>query len=572
MSTGQLTKFPINTILQFANEDRKGITPKLQSQVRMLADADHSLVPSELAVRKALDQVNSHAQFKSVGDGSPLFAQMAGNQGQINSLIPSGASNIWLDGTSDTVMVSGWAVSSATSSTLDYIVFNVGDACVNNSVLVIDPPLNGATILTTYGMSVQGGKNQYCAQLDYTQMSVSGTVITTVNQDDVIGKMFIKCEVPLEQNGSIYSVGDWIDKTKYTAQFSAPSHAGLVSFEYGDGMTSEFSWISASSDNIVLWTYGTPPATGTLGFSVFYDHVNWAPDLGYYMGTGSTPSIRFNLTDDSYAPSYRGSLAVDTTSYGVFHNSYNMYAAGGIWASSPIATIQKFNAKNDTVQAVTKNTLYQSKMAGKGVSSTLAGYLFGGETASAVTASVEKLTFSNDTSIATPVASLTTARFTGGTLDSGTQAIAAGGFTYAVAPITSIELLTFSNDTTTAVSSSSLTTENSYCMFSFDSTSYGYLVGGQTGYASFHKYNYAGGTVTTSSSSLALAQYAGCDVQNASYGYAIGGYSNGIPATFAQKVAFATDTASVEDYAGPQMKDAAGYGIGPTTGCPGMSV
>jgi len=570
MAVGQLTKFPIKTILEFATDTRKGIMPVLKSEVKMLEEASPSGVPSELAVRKAINQINSHAQFESVGIGMPIFSQMAGTQAQINSLIPSGADAIWLDTTTNTVMLSGWAVSSSTSATLDYIVFNEGDMCVNDSVIVIDPPLNGSSVITTYGMSVQGGKNQYCAEINYDELATSGVAIATAYRDDVIGKIFIKCEVPLEQNGSVYSVGDWTDKIKYTQNFSAPVNAGLVNFEYGDGMTSEFSWISAASADIVLWTYGTPPVTGKLGFSIFYDHVNWAPDFGYYLGTGATDVIRFDLTQEDNSFSYRAALAANTTSYGVFQNGYNMYAAGGIW-TAVMATIQKYNSKNDTLAAVATSVLTVARMSTRGANSTLAGYVFGGQTASASSAVVDKLTFSTDTTNATSNATMNAARVGGGTVSNSTTAIVAGGFSYGVVPLSSIETMTFSSDTTMALSSSTLS-ENTYCMFSFDASSYGYLVGGQTGYSSFHKYNYSSGGVTTVSSSLVMPQYAGCDVQTVAYGYAIGGYSNGTPATFAQKIDMATDTVSVVNFECPQLKDAYGHSLGPATGCPGLSV
>jgi hypothetical protein len=64
---GRIIRFPIKVKTDFANESIYGVTPVLNSEVRPLSAVTTTALPSELAMRKALDSLTISFSGNNVG-------------------------------------------------------------------------------------------------------------------------------------------------------------------------------------------------------------------------------------------------------------------------------------------------------------------------------------------------------------------------------------------------------------------------------------------------------------------------------------------------------------------------
>jgi hypothetical protein len=370
---GTIDKFPINTIFEYADSVQHGISPKLLSEVRKdINDCSVDDPVSERAIRYAVDDGSLHeGLYKNIGLGTPIYSHNEGISAQYYTLSSNSTDlNIYVD--NDTVMLSG------------------GLREYNN---------------TLQDLSVQGGRYQYSNNISIPIVDASGVKIAYPNKNDVVGKIFIKCnEVPDNAN-SLYSIGitDGVieDKNYFTKDFNITNN-GLVKFEYSDSLSSEFLYIDNDSSEIRVYHKNSETSTvGNISVNIFYDEVVWDPKYGYDFGYENDHTIqRFNTDISNFASFNRCSLAEDHYArYGVIANSNYAYLYGGQNTQNGISynTVSKFDKYNDTNNTLPLNSLPVS-MYGMGTGkSGINAYILGGKTSVARLDTIYKMDFTNGT-------------------------------------------------------------------------------------------------------------------------------------------------------------------------------
>lgn len=249
MTTGTITKFPINTILEFATSADYGLCPTLCGEVTDLNEASHNHAVSESGIKQAIiDASIDNIVFINLGDGYGIHAYSDEITAYFNTISAnSDYLTGWID--NNTLILSAWG-ESLSSTTAGSGIYDAN-------------------------LSVQGGKFQYSNTIAASAIPSTGQVLANAQQDDIIGKIFIKCFTPVEPNGTRFSIGINGDTERYTSQFNTPTAQGLFTdWSYAHGLTAEYDWLSANTD-ILLYKYGNTPASGSIGISIFYDQAEW---------------------------------------------------------------------------------------------------------------------------------------------------------------------------------------------------------------------------------------------------------------------------------------------------------
>lgn len=522
MTIGSITSFPINTILEYATSGQFGLCPQLKSSIRQLALSDANSPVSEKAVRDTIDLVSETIDYVNLDNGYNIYNSNSGNIALYNTINVSGS------------FLTGYMN--------------------NNCIILSGCGIANTNIVTTGNISVQGGLHQYSNNYNANAIQASGNIIANAKIDDVIGKMFVYCDIPFTQNGSSYSVGIDGDEERYITKFNAPSTSGLVTTTYNNAMSGEYDLITSDKE-IKLYRYGSQCANGKLGVSVFYDKVYWRPNYGYVMD--KTNIQRFNIDNETI--SNRGSNFILSYNPGVLYNNYYIYTAGGYNGSLDINNVQRYDTKNDTIASSTKGNLTGASRSNLGSfkSSTKmyfsCGNLYGSSTTFGTT---ENISFATDSSNSNVNVNLTNRSYVGIVYNT-LKAFIAGGYNslqsnYAY---NIIEKVIYSSDTT--FSSISNLGTNRFSISRFNTNVDGWLIGGVKYNTSYYnnqnymdKINYSTEVVTNNSSILPLNYSFMNSVQNNTYGYLLGGklYSVSIAGTYhteIQKVQFSTNTFSV---------------------------
>ena len=226
------------------------------------------------------------------------------------------------------------------------------------------------------------------------------------------------------------------------------------------------------------------------------------------------------------------------------------YAMGGYTASADVVTTDRITFSTSVTAAYTTGNMATARDSAAPVSDgTVYGYNLGGYTGAAG-ASSERITFSTGVSVASTISNLSQARFgQAGVSDGAIYGYALGGDTAGGANdlVTTADRLSFSTSITAASTASNLSQARKYAAGVSDGTTYGYALGGI-------KAGGAGSVVTTAdrltfSSSVTAAstvsnlsngrQGATGISDNATYGYAAGGYSN-VYLTTTDRLTFST--------------------------------
>ena len=433
MAIGQITKFPIETILEYATSGQHGLSPQLCGSIHQdLSDCDLNHPVSERGIRLTLDSVDASIGYENLGTGYPIFSTLVAPTAFYNTI----------DTTSD--YITGFLC----GNTL--FLSGYGDNSVTGNL----PSLSD---FQTF--SVQGGKYQYSNTIDASEIPNSGYLIDKINADDVIAKTFIKCLVPFEQNASTYTIGvsttQWEDKELITTPFYAPNQQGLVDFSYSMSMSSEYFWMPIDGELRIYRKQGSPCSYGQIGISTFYDAVVWSPNYGY--SAEYDKFVRYNLSNNTY--SWRGEEQFPARSHiGLLEFNSNVYLAGGY---SPDQTqtytdIFKYITKNDTVHTLTRGDLTKPNSGVQSAdNSSIKAMFFGGNDDTPVVFynSVEYILFSNDTMNALNMGTLIEARTRAGSVSNSVHCwTGGGGKKYTDAPanindIKTIERTDFSSDT-----------------------------------------------------------------------------------------------------------------------------
>jgi len=544
MAIGQITSFPINTILEFATSAQHGLCPQLSGYIHDdILDCDVNTPVSEAGIRIALNSTDDTIGYTNLGTGYPIFATLDAPTAYYNVLSA----------------ISNYVTGFISNGTLFLSAY--GDPTSGTSAIVSgDQPL-----------SVQGGKYQYSNTISGGDIETAGYIISDTVQDDVLAKTFIKCTVPFEQNGSTYSIGVSSDtfenKTLITNIFEAPSAAGLVPFTYSDSMSAEYYWLNSPSE-LRIYRYGSAVSYGEIGISTFYDNVVWAPSYGYVMGYFEIG--RLNLVNETYTTRAPTVFVI----YGSSAKSYNyfIYNLGGQTGSTAKNNITKYDTKNDTVSPSDKGDLTLARTQGSAGKSAIKVYYIGGmHYAGGLTSvtTIEYLQFSNDTANAIANANLTTPKGNAGTLSTTTKVYMAGGENWSAGSLlnsandTSIEDMAFATDTITAVLVAVLSIGRAYTVPLEYGTTYGYYINGTYKPVSLtwlvrdviDRFAYSTETVTTLSISLPILVTESTPVQKTTDGYIMGGlakispigvgYSGFASVDTIQKFNFATETTSI---------------------------
>lgn len=521
MSSGTINDFPLNTILEYATSGQKGLSPQFESVIREISLANQNTPASELAVRTALDTISTSAlDYVNLGTGIGIFKTLSGDVAMFNTI--EGIGNCTTFSVEQTLIISGVQSLSTTTT---------------------------GTIL---GATVQGGKYQYTNTLSSVDIETTGCLISNAVQDDVIGKVFVKCFVPFEDNLAVYSIGvsgTSIDKEAIVASFNSPIVTGMVDLTYSPTMTAnEYNWLSGNYD-LYVYRNGAESVSGQIGISVFYDQVKWLPSYGYWMGVGASDIQRLNLSLDFMDSTSRGvGLPVAKDEYCSLSYNYYIYSAGGK-SASVLSDISRYDSKNDTSNVLTRGNLSSSRRALNGTNSSTKAYFMGGTNLAVENFynTVDYILFSNDTSNASITTSLISPRSSHGLIKNSDSCWMAGGYVGG-SVASSMARFDFADDTIHVIAS----TLNTACLKmggEYNTSTYGYFLPGHTAagvaVTTLDKMLFANATMSTIASYNLVTRIKTAAVQSSSDGYVLGGMYSSIPVQATQKTVFATDTSSI---------------------------
>lgn len=521
MSFGTITEFPVTTILEFATSGKHGLCPQLKSTINSLINSDLNSPASEQAVREAIDEISTHITYQNSGIGYSIYSSMSGNDIALyNSINP----------------VSG---------------LHLTGGLINNLIILsgaANPPVTG---VVTGTLSVQGGLHQYSTSISASAIQVSGTLIANSKLDDVIGKIFVYCQSPFQQNSSQYTIGIDSERDKYIKEFDAPSTNGLVSTSYNIALSGEYDWIK-SDTSIKIYRSGSQCNTGKVGISIFYDKVVWTPSYGYQMDKFDIQ--RFNMSDETN--SSRGASKITAYYPGTISNNYYIYTGGGL-NGVDTATIQRYDTKNDVVSSINRGSLNTARRYISTFKSPTKMYFSCGLISSSTfSGQTENVSFATDSANAVTNITLTPRYMPAIVYDTLKAYIAGGGNTTQTNYAYSIvQKIIYSTDTSyTATTALSVAR---YGISRFNTNINGWLIGGLNYTGSYYdnkniidKINYSTDTLTSTSSILPLNYSFMQSVQNNTYAYMLGGYiySSSISSEHhqdIQRVQFSTNTYSV---------------------------
>lgn len=509
MSIGSINTFPIQTIMELATSGQHGLSPIFEKEIRAINLANPNAPASELAIRNAIDQISAGQVFyENIGLGEGIYHGMSlcGDVALYNTLSFSGDITGFIE--DNTIILSG-----------------AGAEAISLSEI-------------TTAFSVQGGLNQYTNVIDASAIQVSGTLISNAKQDDVLGKIFLKCFSPFDSNLSTYSIGTTSNNQLITTLFNAPSAIGLVPFTYSNNMSGEYYWLSGN-DDIYLFRYGSLCTNGQLGISIFYDNVIWAPDYGYRFGgyaSNQTTINRLDLSNLTYSNRDSQLNVVRNNHASLMYNDY-IYNGGGSTDGTNgnvQTTVDKFNSKNDTVAAAsTSMTLQIALQFMSSATNSVYGYYLGGTysigTVQTIKNTIQKIDYAS--SVAYTSRALLTATYEHGKGQTSTHAYIFGGRTASTTYTTNKQKYKFSDDTTT-VGAAAMTTAKGAVKTIIDSSDNHFIIGGHNATLSYNSVDkFVPGAETYSASYvMPINVHSGVAVKNSVSGFYIGGvYFNSSP-------------------------------------------
>jgi hypothetical protein len=344
MITGQLTSFPITTVLELASSARTGICPTMQSIVRPVSLASLDVTASEHAIRLALDDIIGNGiTYSNILGGVPVFESLSSWTPELSTYYANfntlSAGGQYLTGymSGHTMLLSGW---------------------YNDDIYNFYPA-------GSVKMPVQGGRYQYSRTFDENDFiymhANNGLNIGFASANDLIGKIFIKSygtDFSATNNAEVsFSVGTDADDERYVRKFHAPVLNGLVDFQYNVvTLSGGFVWLKADEVIKMYCHYTTlsdPFDSGMrLGVSVFYDQAEFTQSDGYFLRSSVLEDIyRFSFSDNTFSnrkrnPSY---TAYEKTMLCVKDVDGRLFSAGGRTdAGSNYANVEMFNPSTDT--------------------------------------------------------------------------------------------------------------------------------------------------------------------------------------------------------------------------------
>jgi len=529
MSVGTISSFPISTCFEYATSGRFGICPQLKATIDQLDLANKNLPVSEQAVREAIDAINTQITFENLGISETsacmcthaygIYESTSGNTGLFKSLVILNTENL------------------------------TGFLTDNNTIVLSGCSEETSGSTTSADIVVQGGKYQYCSTIPASSITIDGLILAYAKQDDLIGKIFIKCLSGFDNNNSTYSIGYTDNKEKYVQQFIAPSAYGLVDFTYGLGLSGEYDWIDTDK-NIKIFRHGDQSTNGILGISIFYDQVYWRPQYGYIF---VDPIHRFNLDFDYLSIQSRVSRLVsniDQFAAAAF-NDY-IYLGGG---RSTIChdNINRYDTKNDTVLPLDRGDLSIARRALSSCKSSTKIYFIGGTdiTTEASYNRIDYIFVNNDTMNAVINATLPASRSSHGSVFNNISVWVAGGYSSGTSIVNSITKMNFATDGSTANIGATLHTASLKMDGEFITNTTGYyLPGHNSTNASINimdKLNLSVETITSDSVPFNITRILGNACQSNLFGYRLGGVSeySQITIYLIEKYNFSTSVSSI---------------------------
>lgn len=408
MTLGLIQSFPIDTTYEFASSTTSGICPQLCAYIHDLQyECDTEKIVSERGIRLHINELEElSGAIRNVGSGFGIWDSVVDNI-QLHNVVTAGENAVINAEPIDTNTTLQITLQSGT------IVFD-GFSSVSGQALSGGLSYDDISGFTAYSDSVQGGRYQYVNTVTAAEIHpTSGAIIATPAADDVIGKIFMKCTVPFDNNLATLSVGLCGEPAVYVEPFGAPTATGHVRNDvqvYGTKLQKEFDWIAPSEVKpIMVYTAGAPLLSGAMKFNIFYDNAHWIGNFGYvFTGVGpDDPRIlaRYDMDNDTVSVR-RSDFIIPASHFSV--DAYNgwMYIAGGTTNSIAtsadfVNTIYKADAKNDMVQEISCASMTSPRINMAVAHSTLNMYLAGGvkdpTSISAEVVDVEKLTFSTET-------------------------------------------------------------------------------------------------------------------------------------------------------------------------------
>ena len=116
MAISQLTEFPIQTVLEFADQNEHGLCPQLCGSVSpSLSDCDLNKPVSERGIRIMLDGTDTTIGYVNLGSGYPIYSSSNGITALYNTL---SADSDYITGflSADTIFLSAFADSDTSTS------------------------------------------------------------------------------------------------------------------------------------------------------------------------------------------------------------------------------------------------------------------------------------------------------------------------------------------------------------------------------------------------------------------------------------------------------------------------
>lgn len=372
----------LKPIMQYATNTVAGLCPRLRTTVRYPLVATSTVaVPSEQAIREAITNIQYAINYQNKNtDSGRIYDHLSAwieYQPVDPTLIAQGiTTHTQTRSLKHTPYFSCIEVSGTVYNTINSSsnIVNLITKTENEkpSVWTIEEDYYSYCKQFLEEKSViEGGEHQYKKIVPESEVSTSGYTITSLVGGDLIGKIFIKTHAALSSPAALYSLGLDENKELFIHPFNISGDAlttgpvGLVEkWHYGNGMIpSGFYYVDEDHHGSQMKIYNnlTSPlsgATGKIGVSVSYGHIDWeACANGYIMGDfygKPTQRIIFNEDLDVFLREDR-LVATSTLNYvsmGDYEKAY-IQNVGGLRAGVSTNKIIRYKPHLDVKENLT---------------------------------------------------------------------------------------------------------------------------------------------------------------------------------------------------------------------------
>lgn len=276
-----LSQRPVKAIVQMANSKGHGICPKLKDIVRHYGAASQNVVPTEKAIRAALDEFTPSLTF----DSSPGISFLEDSSSNITTKSFVKKESPWISEKTvnwskneTSLYINGlsaggdytWLTSKPSS-----IVISTS---AESEIIPVDPKWIKSPCA--------GGSYSWNGSIIEKAMTASGELLFSVPSGSFVGGVKLYCNNTFNTSADIYSIGTDFDREALTRKFYAPTSSGAFNqWEPGQTLVRD-GWVYFSEPTdikIYCWSSARELRSSSIKYydngqfkiNINYDVIDW---------------------------------------------------------------------------------------------------------------------------------------------------------------------------------------------------------------------------------------------------------------------------------------------------------